>query len=403
MPLFTYKAKDEKGKIVEDVIQAANRQDAASILKAESLQPLTIKGIDSKIGTIVSGSVGVSEKAAMCRFLGTMLRAGLPISEALETIRKETENKRLQKILVDVSFQTRKGSSLSSALAKYPKDFDPVFLTIVKAGEESGSMDKAFDYLSKQLIATHELSQKVKGALVYPIVIIVAMLGNAVIMVTFVLPKLSDVFSKLNVELPTATRLILSFGTFVGENVLLVLGTLGLFGFFTFLVFYIQKTRVAIYNTFSRLPVINKLTNQIDISRFARTLSTLLANGVPILPALDVSADTLSQPYLKDRAKQFSKGVSEGEPLSSVITKGKRMFPAVMVQTIRAGEKTGSLEVVLQELAEFYEKEVDYTLKKLTSIIEPVLMLVIGVAVGAMVVMMIVPIYSIVGGLQGSF
>ena len=403
MPLYTYKAKDKKGKIVEDVLQAANRQEAASILKAESLQILTIKNIETKLSTMVSGSISVSEKAAMCRFLATMLRAGLPISEAIEIIRKETVNKRLRKVLVDVSFQTRKGSSISMTLSKYPKDFDPVFLTIIKAGEESGTLDKAFDYLAKQLLASHEITQKVKGALVYPAVILVAMLANAVVMIAFVLPKISEVFSNLDLELPTATRMILGLGNFVGENTLLVLGIFVLLFFIAILLFLVQSTRAAIVNLISRLPVVKKLASQIDVARFSRTLSTLLASAVPILPALDVSANALSQPSLKKRAKEFSAGVAAGESLSTVLLKGKKVFPLVMVQTIRAGEKSGSLEVVLQELAEFYEREVDHSLKRLTSLLEPVLMLIIGVAVGAMVVMMIVPIYSIVGSMQGGF
>jgi type IV pilus assembly protein PilC len=402
MPLYTYKAKDKKGKIVEDVVQANTRQEAANILKSDSLQVLTIKGVESKLTAFASGKISVAEKAAFCRFLATMLRAGLPISEAIENIRKETENKRLRKILVDVSFQIRKGATLSVVLSKYPHDFDSVFLTIIKAGEESGSLDKAFDYLSKQLLASHEVSQKVKGALVYPIVIIIAMIANAVVMIAFVLPKISEVFMQLDVDLPTSTRIILGIGKFAGENTLIVVSAMFLLILTAALLIYVQKTRTIIFGLFTRFPVVNKLVSQIDVARFARTLSALLSSGVPIMPALDVSADTLSQPSLKRKAKEFSKGVAKGESLSDVITKSKKqIFPLVMIQTIRAGEKTGSLEVVLSELAEFYEREVDYTLKRLTSLIEPILMLVIGVAVGAMVVMMVIPIYSIVGNMQG--
>ncbi len=403
MPLYTYKVRDKKGKIIEDVIQAESRQEAANILKSESLQVLTIKNVETAIETLVGGSVSVSEKAAFCRFLATMLRAGLPISEAIEIIRKEAENKKLRKILADVSFQTRKGSSLSVILSKYPKDFDPVFLTIVKAGEESGSLDKAFDYLALQLLATHEISQKVKGALVYPAVIVLAMVANAVVMIAFVLPKISEVFSNLSLELPTATRLILGFGEFVRKNTLLVIGIVVLILFVMLLLLLIRSTRTAILGFIARLPLVKKLMGQIDVSRFSRTLSTLLASGVPILPALDVSADTLTQPALKKQAKAFGEGVAAGESLSSVLLKGKKVFPQVMVQTIRAGEKSGSLEVVLRELAEFYEREVDYSLKRLTSVLEPILMIIIGVAVGAMVVLMVVPIYSIVGSMQGGF
>ena len=401
MPLYTYKAKDDKGKIIEDVTQAGTRAEAAANLKSENLQILTIKSPETKLESLFSGKISVADKAAFSRFLATMLRAGMPLPEAINIIRKESENKRLQKVLTDVGFQIRKGNSLSLALSKYPNDFDEIFLTMVKAGEESGNLDKTFDYLSKQLLISHEMTQKVKGAMVYPAVILVAMLANGILMITFVLPKIAEVFSQLNLNLPKTTSLILAFGNFVGENTALVLGGVALFLFIVFLVFYIRQTRKILGQFFSRTPMVKKLVDQIDVSRFARTLSALLKSAVPILTALDVSSDTLSQDRLKNEAKKFSAAVAGGESLSEVLVKSKKIFPQVMVQTIRAGEESGSLEVVLEELAEFYEREVDYSLKRLTAIIEPVLMIIIGIAVGAMVVMMVIPIYSIVGNLEG--
>lgn len=403
MPLYTYKAKDKKGKLIEDVTQAGSRQEAADNLKSEGLQILNIKSPETKLESLFSGRVSVSDKASFCRFLATMLRAGMPLPEALNIIGKESENKRLRTILADVTFQIRKGSGLSVSLSKYPKDFDQIFLTMVKAGEESGNLDKTFDYLSKQLLASHEMTQKVKGAMVYPAVILVAMLANGILMITFVLPKISEVFSQLNLDLPFTTKLILGFGNFVGENTGAVIGGFLLFLLITFLLFYLRTTRKIISNIFISLPLVKKLVDQIDVARFARTLSALLKSAVPILNSLDVSSDTLSQDKLKKEAKKFSEQVAAGESLSEVLVKSKKIFPQVMIQTIRAGEESGSLEVVLEELADFYEKEVDYSLKRLTAIIEPVLMMVIGVAVGAMVVMMIIPIYSIVGSLEGGF
>jgi len=232
---------------------------------------------------------------------------------------------------------------------------------------------------------------------------VVAMIANAVVMITFVLPKMSEVFSQLGLDLPITTQAILSFGNFVGNNTGLVLTIIGTLLFAVFLFVYLSPTRQTLINFMTRLPIVSRLANQIDVSRFARTLSTLIKSGVPILQALDVSADALGQPRLKKQAKKFSEEVARGESLAEVLVNSKTSFPKVMVQTIRAGEQTGSLEIVLLELAEFYEREVDYTLKRLTSLIEPVLMLVIGVAVGGLVVLMVIPIYSIVGSLQSGF
>lgn len=400
MALYKYKVKDKNDKVFEDVIQASNKKEAVSLLKVDDLQVLTIKSLDKKDIVLFGGGVSVSEKAAFCRFMSTMLQAGLPLPEALDIIRQETQNKKFQSILFDLIFHIRKGEALSSVLAKYKEDFDVVFLTMIKAGEESGTVEKSFDYLAKQLLASHELSQKVRSAMMYPSIIIAAMLASGGIMVGFVLPKMSEVFLSLNVELPTVTRYVLNFGMALGANLALTFGILFAFIFFIVLLFLIKSTKKFIFSYLVKLPVISSIMDQLDTARFARTLSTLLKSGVPIIASLDVTSDVLRQPNLKKHAKEFSEGVSKGMALSEVLVSRKKSFPVTLIQTIKAGEKTGSLEVVLEELAAFYETEVDYSLKRATSLLEPLLMLVIGVAVGAMVVLLITPIYSIVGGLE---
>jgi len=400
MPLYAYKALNKKGLVVEDTIQATNKKDAAAILQGNDLKVLTLKSLEGEI--LIGAGISVSEKANFCRFMSMMMRSGLPLPEAVEIIRRESKNRHMQKILADVSFQTRKGRSLSSVLAQYKNDFDSVFLTIVSAGEQSGTLDKAFDYLAKQLLASYEFSQKVKGALMYPIIIIMAMIGEGFLMMFFILPKLSTVFLSLNIKLPVATKIILDVGKFVGENTLLVLGasvfTLAT-GVFSFV--YPSTRRLIMLNV-GKFPAISKMMNEIDIARFSRTLAILLKSGVPIIHSLDVSANSLTQPKWHEAAKTFSGRVAKGESLSDVLLDEKIKFPAVLAQAIRTGEETGSMDIVLEELADFYEKEVDYSLKRVTSIIEPVLMLIVGVAVGAMVILMITPIYSIVGGLDNS-
>ncbi len=402
MPLFSYKVTDKKGKIIEDVLQAANKKEAAAMLKGDEYQIVSIKPVSEKTNGFMTKGVSVSEKAAFCRFMATMLRAGLPLAEAVDIIRQEAEGKRMKQALFDISFYIRKGQSLSSVMAKYKDDFDPVFLTMVKAGEESGTLEKSFDYLARQLLGSYELTQKVKSAMMYPAVIMIAMVGVAGIMLGFVLPKMSEVFLSLNVKLPAATKFILNVGSTVGANMFLTFGLFFLAIFIVIMLFVIKKTRTVIIDVLVKLPVVSKVMDQLDTARFARTLSTLLKSGVPIMVALDVSSDVLKQPALKRMAKEFSVGVAKGQSLSDILTTAKKhTFPVTMIQTIRAGEKTGSLEVVLDELASFYELEVDYSLKRATSLLEPILMLIIGIAVGTMVVLMITPIYSIVGGLEG--
>jgi len=402
MPLYSYKATDKSGTVIEETIQAANRQDVANVLKSDDLNVLTVKNLSSGNLTLFGGKVSVAEKAVFCRFLGTMLRSGLSLHEAVQILGKESKNKKMQEILSSIAFQTRKGQSLSVTLSKHKDVFDPVFLTMVKAGEESGTLDKSFDYLSKQLMARHELMQKIKGSLMYPAVVITAMMGVGILMVVFVLPQISSVFLKMNIDMPWTTKLILNFGDFVGHNVALFFISLFLFAVLVGVFFSVRSTKKMFFNLLAKIPVVKEIMNQIDVAQFARTLATLLQSGVPITEALNVSSDSLSQPQLRHQAKGFSESVSKGKSLSDILGENKQVFPTIMVQTIKTGEKTGTLEEVLKELADFYESEVEHQLKRITSLLEPVLMLVVGIIVGAMVIMIIAPIYSIIGNLETS-
>ncbi len=400
MSIFSYKAENSKGKIIEDTIQASSKEDAVVALKAQSLQVLSLKSLDVRGGITGGGHISVEEKAIFCRFMATMLRAGLPIPEALEIMRAETKKPKMKKVLSDLSFQTQKGKNLTSVLSNYKDDFDPVFLTMVKVGEESGTLEKSFQYLSHQLEASYDLSQKIKGSMMYPAIIVVAMVGNAVVMTFFVLPRIATAFLKLDVPLPLPTKIVLNFGAFIGNNIVLS-GALMLVSFvIIFFIFYLRASRNFLMKYIKRLPILKKIINQIDIARFARTLSTLLKSGVLITNALDVTAEAISDQKFRREVKEFSVGIEKGESLSKVLSKNSDLFPPIMLQTIKAGEKTGTLDQTLEEMAAFYESEVDYALKRGTALLEPLLMLFIGVVVGVMVIIMIAPIYGVIGGLQ---
>ncbi len=401
MPLFSYKATDDKGKVIEDTIQALSRDDAISALKTTNLQILTLKNLDDGfMNSQGRGRISTEDKAIFCRFMSTMLKAGLPISDAIEIMRAEAKKSKMRKVLGDLSFQTQKGKSLTSVLSQYKEDFDAVFLTMVRVGEESGTLEKSFDYLSKQLAASHDLSQKIKGSMMYPAIIIVAMIGNGIVMTFFVLPKIATAFLKLDVPLPLPTRIFLTIGNYIGTHILLTAVAMLIFAIICFLVIYLRTTRNILLTYVKRFPLVRKIINQIDIARFARTLSTLLRSGVLITQALDVTSDVLTDPEFKKEVKNFSLGIEKGETLSKVLSTQNNLFPPVMLQTIKAGEKTGTLDQTLEDMAIFYESEVDYALKRATALLEPLLMLFIGIVVGAMVIIMIAPIYGIISGLQ---
>jgi type IV pilus assembly protein PilC len=402
MPLFRYKVVSNKGTIIEDTVVAQSSDDAAIRLKSSGYTVLSIKNTNNSSHGMSKGPVTVVEKAMFCRFLATMLKAGLPLLEAIEIIQSETKNKKLKQVLADVSVQIQKGQSLSSVLTHYKDDFDLVFTTIVKAGEETGNLDSSLDYLARQLLATHELIQKVKGALMYPMVIVFAMIGVGTIIISFVLPRVATAFSNLKMDMPWTTKLVFGVGLFINNHfILTILSMVGVAVLFI-IVLSIKQTRSMLVKVIFKIPAIRSIAIEFDVARFSRTLSTLLHSGVPVLDALHVASEALSLDSLKIEAQKMSDGVARGISFAEALGKGKTTFPATLIQTIRAGEKTGKLDEVLLDMAEFYEREVDYTLKRAVSLLEPMLMLAVGVAVGAMVITIIAPIYSIVGGLQNS-
>lgn len=401
MAVFEYKARDKQGKILEDSIESSSRKEAAGILQDQGLQILTIKETSRSQSTLDKmRGVPTLEKAILCRYLSTMMKAGLPLADAVDIIAEESPNKKMHRILIDLQYSIQRGQKISSVFTRYPEVFDPVFLTLTKAGEESGTLEQSFDYLSQQLMKSYELNQKVKGALMYPAVIISAMAGVGVLMVTFVLPRISKVFLRLNIKLPVITKALLSASNFLGENYPLVIIVSFFIAVGLFLLLRLPKTRVFILQLLSKIPMFARLFDQLDLARFSRTLSTLLHSGVPILDSIKVSVQLLSQRKFSKMGAIFEEDIQKGKSLSEALNRGEKTFPALMIQSIRAGEKSGSLEVVLAELADFYEQEVEHTLKGLTSVLEPVLMLIIGIAVGVMVISIIAPIYSVIGNLQ---
>ncbi len=401
MPLFEYKLETSEGEIITDVVNSSSKEDAAQLLKDRG-RVLWVKE-RHKQEDILAGffSVSIAEKATFCRHLATMLKAGLSLNRSLSILVEETENKQLQNALEESLYGLQKGASFSDELSRFPNVFDEVFIAVVRAGEESGNLEKAFSYLSTQLLSQHELSQKVKGALTYPAVVLTAMIGVGIAMMTFVIPKIGKVFSSMKIDVPFTTQLLLNVSTFLGSHVLLVI--LFFVGSLVGLLISLKlnSTRRVFINLVSKLPILNKLFQQLDLARFSRTLSLLLQSGVPIIEALEASGQTLSQNKYQKFVGQFEGEIKKGKSMSTILEESGGVFPSIMTQTIKAGEESGALDQVLMDLAEFYDEEVENDLKRFVSLLEPALMLVIGVAVAGMVISILAPIYSVVGNLQG--
>jgi type IV pilus assembly protein PilC len=407
MAVFKYKAENKDGEVKEGVLVAASKKEAGEQLKNQQLSPLFVQKVDEqkKTGFSLFGQKKVSliEKANLCRYLATMINSALPLTEAVEAIAEETTQPAMQKVLSDVRSSLEAGQPLSNAFSKYPETFDEVFLTLLRAGEESGTLGKSFDYLGKQLYADYELRQRIKSTLAYPTVIVLTTLALGLAMLIFVIPKIAPILLNLHREfpLPAYTLFILRSGLFLSKNILFFLGGLVILAVPLVFVFQKPQSKKAFGNFLSRLPFFGELLSKLVLGRFNRTLATLLKSGVSIIDSLRVSASTLTLPQFKSIGEIFIKETEKGTSLSETLKK-TNLFPSIMIRMVSTGEKTGALDKLLTDLAEFYEEEVSNFLKALTSVIEPIMMLLIGIGVGAMVVSVIAPIYSFVGSLSKS-
>ncbi|MBU1088822.1 type II secretion system F family protein [Patescibacteria group bacterium] len=402
MPLFKYKATDKKGKLIADIINASSEKEAESLLKDKGYQVLVLK--EQKEGSLsadikISGKFPVKEKISICRYLSTMMNAGLPLEESVNLLIKGTENKTVKKVLQDISFSIRKGSSLHSSFGKYPKFFDDIFLAMVKTGEISGTLDQSFNHLSIQFKREEDLRKKVIGSLLYPAIIISLMLAIGLLMLTFVLPRLGKVFTNLNVELPPLTKLLLNISLFMQKNSLAVLLSVPVLIFLLTLFFRSKKGGRLIYLITSKLPVLKDILLHYNLTRFNQSLSALLKGGVSIGESLEIACQSLILPGKKKLADQFAKEISQGTSLTEVFLRAK-IFPSLMTQMVAVGEKTGTLEKTLLDTATFYQEEVENSLKNFITLLEPILMIIVGIAVGFMVLTFISPIYSLIGKLQ---
>jgi len=345
-------------------------------------------------------SVPLKEKMTFTRNLSVMVSSGLTISRAVQNLSLQTKNKTFQKILQTVNDDLQAGKTLSEGLAKYPAVFSELYVSMVYVGEVGGSLEQTLDILALQLEKEHELLSKVRGALIYPAVIVVAMLGIGVLMLTYILPKITGVFKDMNVTLPASTRAIMSVSDFlVGHAYLstgIVIGTI--IGVKMFAGTPVGKRFFDF--VFLHLPIVGNIIVKVNCARFARIYSSLLKSGVSVINALTIVSKTLSNVYYKDVLAEAIGEVQKGVELSKVIGKYERIFPLLVTQILSVGEETGKTETVLQRLAEFYEEEVSQVTKNMSSIIEPILMLLIGGGVGFFAVAMLQPMYSVLENIK---
>ncbi|MDP3800462.1 MAG: type II secretion system F family protein [bacterium] len=344
--------------------------------------------------------VSLQDKVIFARHLSLMIRAGFSLNKALDTLSRQTKNKYFSQTLKDISNKVASGESFSQAISHYPDVFPDLFVSMAKVGEASGKLESTLRLVMMHLRREYMLKRKIRGALVYPIIIVVAMLGVGVVMMTFVLPQLANTFSELNVPLPISTQIIFSIANFMSKYWYLLIFSLGLATYLSYFVFRKTKFGRKAVNLFLlKTPIFSDITKKINSARFSRTLSSLLLGGIPLVEAVRITSDSLTNYFYKKTVSDTVAEIETGKNLSFLLAKHPELFPPVVTEMVSVGEETGSLADILKELARFFESEVSIATKSMSSVIEPIIMIFMGLAVGIFALSIIQPIYSIGTGL----
>lgn len=383
-----------------------DRFSAMRDLRSKGYTPISVTekggGLEDKFAFMqdIFSKVSVSEQIIMTKNLSGMIKAGLSLSRALSVLKKQTKNPKLSEILVSVSNDINSGETFSSALAKFPKVFSKLFTSMVRAGEESGNLSGALSDIGINLEKSHSLTKKVRGALIYPGVIMSAMVVVGVLMFAFVVPTLAGTFKELGVVLPMSTRLIIFVGNFFSNN--LILTFVILIAAASSLFFLFRAKFMARYIDFvvMRIPVIGRLAQEINTARTARTISSLLSSGVSIVRAVEITEEVVQNVFYKKVLRDAREGIEKGAPFSKVFEENTKLYPVMMAEMVAVGEETGKLSDMLLQIALFYEEEIENKTKNLSTIIEPILMIFIGAGVGFFAISMISPLYSILGNIN---
>ena len=399
MLTFVYTAKNAQGQLISGVLDAPDANAVAKALVEKQLYPVKI---EQKKTSVSSGNIslgifeGVStkQKANIIRQLATLINAGLPVAKALQTLIKQIDKPYIQKIFVDILKEIENGSSLSQAFGRFPKVFNVTDISLIQAGEASGSLDIVLTRMAKQLEKDYALKSKLTSAMIYPSFVLLVVVGVVAVMLMYVMPKMADLYSDLKGDLPAITQFLMGVSGFLIKFWWIVI---------LFTIFFIILARTFIQTPFGRqvwdqtkisIPGLGSLVRKIILARFTRTLGTLMGSGVPVLDSLKIAGRACGNVIYKQAVFKVSDLVQGGKPLSEPLN-ANPLFPAVVGQMISVGEETGEMDQMLEGLANYYEEEVDNLIKGLSALLEPFIIVVLGVVVGGILVAIMLPIYSL--------
>jgi len=405
---FKYKAQKADGSFYEAEREAADKFVLSRELKKEGETLLgateldldgASKGFNIKRFIPFLGRVSIHDKIIFTRNLSGMLSAGLTVSRALNVLERQTSSKRFKTIISGIAGKISIGESLSQAFIGYSEVFPPIVISMVKAGEEGGNLAISLMSVSEQLDRMYVLERKVKGALIYPAVVMTVMFVVGLIMFIYIVPQLTSTFKEFKVDMPLTTRIVIGVSDFLQAH--LILGLLIIVGFIATLI-VIPKTvrgKRIIDSVLLHIPIISSLVREANAARTGQTLSLLLSSGVEVVNALQITADVLSNHHYKDVLLLARGAIEKGEPMSGIFREHEDIFPPFLSEMVAVGEETGKLSGMLKETGLFFEAEVEQKTKNISTLIEPALMVVVGVIVGFFAVAMISPMYSLMGSI----
>ena len=396
MPVYDYKGKTLGGKAINGELKAKNRSELERYLRANKILVTSVSKKPSQINIKFGSGIRKIDISRFTRQFATMISAGLPMVQCLEILASQTESPEFRKVITEVKESVQSGSTLSEALGRHKKAFDELYVNMVEAGEVGGALDTILIRLASYREKSDRLVRKVKGALVYPAVVMVVAFGVTFAMLRFIVPVFAKMFAGLGAELPAPTQIVLNISKFLQSNtVLMIIGAIGLVICYRL---YVRRPagRLVVDKLKLRLPLLGDLIRKSSISRFTRTLSTLLSSGVSILDALNITARTSGNMVLQNAIKKAMVSIAEGETITAPL-KDSGVFPPMVTQMISVGEKTGGLDEMLSKIADFYDEEVDAAVAALTSIIEPVIIVFMGIMIGGILIAMYLPMFDIIG------
>ena len=396
MPIFRYKAHTKKGKVKSGIDIGLNENDLITKYRRKEMEIFSLVPADDDLQTKIKLFIersGPKDLVIFSRQFSVMISANVPVVESLLILIEQTENFSLKNLIADIAFEVDSGSLLSDAFEKRPAVFSNFFVNIIRSGETSGKLDEVLNYLADEMEKSYDMASKVKGAMIYPIFILVGLVGVAIVLMVYVIPNLTSVLTESGAALPIATRIVIAVSSFLTKYLLfLIIVCIGL-GFLMRLYLKTYNGRRNIDIIKLHMPIFGTLFKYIYLMRFTRSLSTLLKGGVTITKSLEIVADVISNIIYQEIILATLESINDGNPLSTVM-ENEPTIPKMVPQMLSVGERTGKIDVVLDKITDFYGREADKMLANLSTLMEPVIMVVMGLGVGIMVAAVIMPMYN---------